>query len=442
MFDLDREAIGYAVPVVWILGLLALAGELSPVARLLGASAGLLLAIKVGCWFVLRARGREWDLTPIQTALFWIAWPGVRPDEFAGESDSSGAPEHAEPDPATFVAGYVAAGVGVLLVLSSMLAAGPVGALRSSWLLLFGLLAVGHVGVGRMYPFALRWLGHPVPPLFEAPLRSRSVAAFWSERWNRPFVGMNRLLVTGPLSGRVGIGAAAAVAFAVSGALHELAISFPAGGGWGLPVLYFGIQAAAYSAEHAAFPDPESRPALGRAWTYLVVFAPLPLLFHVPFRATFLVPVVEWGRGLLLARPLADYVAAGLWIGAAGHLLVLVASVQVPDRLGWREDLQSLRPFNRKLLWTYGGFIVLTILAFGVMTAAYHGELLAGAPLAIGFCGFVAAFWTARLVVDAAYFSHDDWPEGVEFVVGHALLNSLFVLLVAIYAGTIAFHLS
>ena len=57
-----------------------------------------------------------------------------------------------------------------------------------------------------------------------------------------------------------------------------------------------------------------------------------------------------------------------LWLAAAGHFSILLASLQVPFRLGWREDLARLRPFNRKLFWVYGGFTVLTIVAFGTLT--------------------------------------------------------------------------
>lgn len=428
-----REPLGYGVPVAWIAGLLALAGQLSAVGRFLGATVGLLLSVKVGSRALLGARSGEPSLSPGQTLLYWTVWPGVRPDLFAGDD------EHAGPSGRRFVEGYVSVLVGLALAVGAMLAPPVVGLDASSWLLLFAALAVVHSGVGRLLPFALRWLGYAVPPLFDDPLRSESVADFWSERWNRPFVGMNRLFVTEPLSERVGMAGTAFVAFLVSGLLHELAISYTAGGGWGTPSLYFLIQAVAYVTERTWLPD-DGGPVVGRLWTYAVVFAPLPLLFHAPFRATFLVPLVEGGRALLLAHPLPVYLAAGLWIGAAGHFLVLVASYRVPDELDWHTDLESLQPLNRKLMWTYGGFVVLMIVSFGVMTALFHEQLVAGTPVALGLGGLVAVFWTARILVDALYFSHDDWPAGLAFVVGHTMLTSLFVLLVLIYGGTVIYH--
>jgi hypothetical protein len=124
-----------------------------------------------------------------------------------------------------------------------------------------------------------------------------------------------------------------------------------------------------------------------------------------------------------------------LWLAGAGHFVILIASAQVPSRLRWKEDLQPLLPFNRKLLWVQGGFTVLTIIAFGVLTLVLHHELLRGERAALGLATFVGLYWTARILVDAFYFSHVDWPKGRLFVVGHALLTALFSFLAISYLG-------
>ena len=124
-----------------------------------------------------------------------------------------------------------------------------------------------------------------------------------------------------------------------------------------------------------------------------------------------------------------------LWLAGAGHFVILFASFQVPSRLRWKQDLAQLMPFNRKLLWVQGGFTVLTIIAFGTLTLALHMELLRGDRAAMGLECFIALYWTARIIVDALYFSHGDWPQGREFVIGHILLTSLFVALACTYWG-------
>jgi hypothetical protein len=124
-----------------------------------------------------------------------------------------------------------------------------------------------------------------------------------------------------------------------------------------------------------------------------------------------------------------------LWFAGIGHFLILLASFQVPFQLRWKQDLQPLMPFNRKLLWVQSSFTVLTILAFGSLTLALHRELLQGDRAALGLAAFIGLYWTARILVDAFYFSHHDWPKGKIFVVGHILLTALFSTLAASYLG-------
>jgi len=124
-----------------------------------------------------------------------------------------------------------------------------------------------------------------------------------------------------------------------------------------------------------------------------------------------------------------------LWLVGLAHFVILFASFQVPYRLRWKQDLQQLIPFNRKMLWVQSGFTVLTIVAFGTLTLALHAELLRGDRAALGLACFIGLYWTARIVIDATYFSHTDWPKGKAFIVGHALLTSLFTLLASSYVG-------
>jgi hypothetical protein len=131
-----------------------------------------------------------------------------------------------------------------------------------------------------------------------------------------------------------------------------------------------------------------------------------------------------------------------LWVVGFGHFIILFASFQVPFRLEWVRDLAQLKPFNRKLLWAQGGFTVLTIIAFGTMTLALHQELLRGDRAAMWLGGFIALYWSTRILVDAFYFSHADWPAGRFFLVGHVLLTSLFCGLASTLIGLLVWNLS
>jgi hypothetical protein len=129
-----------------------------------------------------------------------------------------------------------------------------------------------------------------------------------------------------------------------------------------------------------------------------------------------------------------------LWLVGAAHFVILFGSFQVPYRLGWKQDLRQLMPFNRKLLWVQSGFTVLTIIAFGTLTLLLHTELLQGDRAALGLACFIGIYWTTRILVDALYFSHADWPKGTAFVVGHVLLTLLFFVLAASYLGLFVWH--
>ena len=137
---------------------------------------------------------------------------------------------------------------------------------------------------------------------------------------------------------------------------------------------------------------------------------------------------------------LERFVAIDLWLAGAGHFVLLIASFQVPYRLRWKQDLASLMPFNRKLLWVQSSFTVMTIIAFGVLTLVLHAEMLRGDRAALGLACFIGIYWTARILVDMFYYSHADWPHGKQFVVGHALLNTLLVALATSYLGLFVWH--
>jgi hypothetical protein len=129
--------------------------------------------------------------------------------------------------------------------------------------------------------------------------------------------------------------------------------------------------------------------------------------------------------------------STALWLAGIGHFCVLVASFQVPSRLGWKEDLQNLTSFNRKLMWVHGGFAVLTIMAFGMLTLTLHAEMLRGDRAALGLSLFIGVYWALRIAVDFFYYDHTDWPRGGSFIIGHILLTSLFGYLAVANLGLV-----
>jgi hypothetical protein len=90
--------------------------------------------------------------------------------------------------------------------------------------------------------------------------------------------------------------------------------------------------------------------------------------------------------------------AAGL--GQAG---VLVASALVPFQLNWRHDLRPLSRLHRQMYWVYGGYVVLSIVAFALLSIFNARELAEGGRLARGVCAYIAVFWAVRLALQAVF---------------------------------------
>lgn len=92
-----------------------------------------------------------------------------------------------------------------------------------------------------------------------------------------------------------------------------------------------------------------------------------------------------------------------IWLAGFGQLSVLIASSLVPLRLNWRDELSGLKRLHRQMYWTYGGYVVLSIIAFGVICLTCSEELAAGSRLARTMCCYMTAFWGIRLSLQAVF---------------------------------------
>jgi len=111
------------------------------------------------------------------------------------------------------------------------------------------------------------------------------------------------------------------------------------------------------------------------------------------------------------------------------HFSILIASAMVPRVLDWRGQLAALHPFLRRLFWVYGSFIVLTIVAFGLISLACAPDLADGSPLARWVCGFIAVFWLARLAVQFFVFDAREFLTTWWLRAGYHLLTIIFIAL-------------
>ena len=417
--------------VIFPLGLLAV---VHPLQKLLWATVGLLFLLKIGSlirnWQQALAmpRGIGW-------ILYLFMWPGMRPESFSRRKvlqESVGR---------DFVEGFVffVAGASIQLILFFFWE--TISEEIRLYLGLLSFLVLIHFGfLGLLYSL-YRICGWPVEPLFRSPFLSTSLRDFWSKRWNLAFVDMDKRIFL-PLFPQ-GAGKAFAVfgIFVVSGCLHEIGISYPADGGWGAPFLYFIIHGVLTMIE-PSIPGLNKFTALRRLWTWVALLVPAPLLFHLPFLRSFVEPYFEFGHQIVNPISFKDLLYWAILACGAGHFLILGASFQVPQKLGWKVEFARLGRFNQKIFWTYGGYIVFCIVAFGFVDLLNSKGLLENHPSSIAIAIFIALFWTARVIIDFLYFKHEDWPKGDAFVIGHACLTALFCFLAITHLSLVAWHLT
>lgn len=123
-------------------------------------------------------------------------------------------------------------------------------------------------------------------------------------------------------------------------------------------------------------------------------------------------------------------------IGGFIHFAVLTASAVAPHVLDWKNELAKITPFLRSLFWIYGGFIVLTITGFGLTSILLYQELASGSPLARWFCGFIAVFWTSRLLVQFLVFKPKSILKTRLLRAGYHCLTIAFTYMSVVYTYT------
>lgn len=143
------------------------------------------------------------------------------------------------------------------------------------------------------------------------------------------------------------------------------------------------------------------------------------------------------GGLLVVPATWAAAVPVLLRLAGAGQLALAAASLAIPRVLGWRAETARLRPLTRQVFWTYAAYILATNTAFGLVSAA-RPEWLLGAALGRAVCGFIAAWWGARLVLQLFWFDHSAAPPGARWKLADAALTLLFAGLALVYGAAAA----
>lgn len=256
---------------------------------------GLSFAIFLGFkWRMFwKARGDGVTLRPGRMLAYFM-WPGM--DARAFGSTTVDFPTSAREWVSAFLKTLL--GATLFWVVARRLPADQ--PLIAGWCGMLGLVFLLHFGSFHILSLAWRKLGIDAEPLMRAPVLATSLGDFWGNRWNLAFRQLGYELVFQPYRTLLGPGAATGLIFLLSGLIHELVISVPARGGYGLPLLYFVAQGLGVLIEKTAA---GKRLGLGRGWrgrAFAVIVAAVPAfwLFHPPFVLNVFIPFMKAARAL------------------------------------------------------------------------------------------------------------------------------------------------
>ncbi len=167
--------------------------------------------------------------------------------------------------------------------------------LVAGWIGMIGLAFVLHFGIFHVLALLWQSAGIDAPHIFRSPMLARSVGDLWGSRWNLAFRDLAHTFVFRPLVGRGGVFGASLATFVVSGLVHELVISLPAGAGYGLPTAYFLIQWFGLVVERSWIGRRLGlrHGFIGWLFAFVVVVGPMCILFHPPFVTGVIVPFLR-----------------------------------------------------------------------------------------------------------------------------------------------------
>jgi hypothetical protein len=250
-------------------------------------SCAIYLSLKWLTWW--RARSRiahpAW-----RSVAYLLAWPGMDADAFLDARQLVPAPAFRAWPWAAFETI-----LGAILLWAVARCIPPAQPLVGGWVGMVGLILLLHFGTFQIIALLWQSLGVKAESIMSAPLRSTSLGEFWGKRWNLGFRQLAHELIFRPLYRTLGPDTAGLLVFVVSGLIHDLVISLPARGGYGLPTLYFLLQGTGVTVERSRF---GKRLGLGqgaRGWCFMIVFLTVPVfwLFHPWFVLRVILPFMR-----------------------------------------------------------------------------------------------------------------------------------------------------
>jgi len=279
------------LPIVALWGFVP---ALTPTQKMFAVSLSMFFFIKAHALLIYRANskivaagcGPSW----LETTCWFVGWAGLDPIAFfdcaaAGQGSSKIEKRPFGPPMRSVFEAVFKISIGLVLIVIVAPKLIPVSQLLGGWVGMAGIVLLLHCGIIHLTAILWNMNERPVEPIMNSPLRATTVSEFWSKRWNLAFRDYAHSCIFSPLARKTNGPTAVVAGFLFSGIVHDLAISVPAGGGYGWPTLYFALQAMALLVERylRKLGWSFSGHWKGNLWTAFWVIGPAVI-----------VPLVEW----------------------------------------------------------------------------------------------------------------------------------------------------
>jgi len=226
----------------------------------------------------------------MRALIYLFAWPGMDAETFLRADNHP-----ARPLPREYIFAFTKTVFGAVMVWVFTRRALQISPLLAGWTGMVGVIFLLHFGAFHLVSLSWRALGINAPPIMRNPILATSLAEFWGKRWNTAFHELASRFTFRPLRRATNPAVATLLVFVLSGLIHDLVISVPARGGYGLPTAYFLLQGLGTVGERTWL---GRRLGFGRGFrgwiiAVLVTAGPAFWLFHPPFIHNVILPMLH-----------------------------------------------------------------------------------------------------------------------------------------------------
>lgn len=289
--DTIANWIGWLPLVILPMGTITLREKLPAWVFMWAMAMAIFAGFKWWIWWSAISKGIK--TTAWRSIAFLFFWPGMDGVPFLDGNRTV-----AKPSLGLWALAFTKMVFGAFLIWEVARLAGH--GLLAGWIGMIGLIFILHFGAFHLLALFWQQNGIDAQPLMHWPVCASSLSDFWSKRWNSGFRDLAFGLLFRRLAGQLSPRIATLMVFFISGLIHELVITLPAGADYGLPTLYFTIQGSGLLFERTRLAKQLGlhRTVRGRIFTIAVVTLPVFALFPEPFVVRVMVPFFQFIKAL------------------------------------------------------------------------------------------------------------------------------------------------